>query len=419
MRTKFFKDGALLLAAELVSRILAFSVSFVLARQIGLEALAVLALAQSIVAYATVAGDAGLGTEAVRRIANGEQSEAVVRETARLQIFFALLASALVVPIALAQTTSLVAIGLALGPVLVAASATYVLQGRLDARSLAVSRVLGNTVVGAMGIVTSLMSLPLWVIASSYSVGALVSMLYVNHRAGVGPTQIFGRIPWRSLSVGRSKYLALASYTVILHGYSSCLIIMAQNFGGGSQLVDVALATRVLLLLVIPAQLLGSLLLPRYSRAAVSMRTLCLHTVAVLILGGFVSLVVHLSAKWFVPLMFGPESVDSVRAVEAISLQVPLSLASTVLIAFLLAAGRFSTLAGIYAAVLAVQIGLGFYLRNFESSEFVMALVLSEWIFVLLLLTALLLNPGRRSSKSPEYRKELPRFAGSSRFPGK
>src|SRR5688572_11460148 len=109
MRGKFFKDGALLLAAEFISRLLAFSVSFALAREVGLEALAVLTLAQSIVAYATVAGDAGLGTEAVRRIASGEASQAVVRQTARLQIFFALLASSVVVPLALLQTNSIVA----------------------------------------------------------------------------------------------------------------------------------------------------------------------------------------------------------------------------------------------------------------------------------------------------------------------
>lgn len=393
MRNKFFKDGALLLVAELVSRLLAFSVSFVLAREIGLEALAFLALAQSIVAYATVAGDAGLGTEAVRRIASGEESDAVVRQTARLQVFFALLASSLVVPIAVVQTNSLVAIGLALIPLVVASSATYVLQGRLDAKNLAVSRVVGNVIVGAMGITTSLMGLPLWIIASSYSVGALASMLYVNNRAGIGLRHIWGKIPWRTLSVKRSKYVALAVYTIILHGYASCLIIMAQNFGGGSQLVDVALATRVLLLLVIPAQLLGSLLLPRYSRECVSIKTLCLHVVTVVLLGGLVSLVVHLSARWFVPLMFGPESVQSIRAVEVISVQVPFSLASTVLIAFFLAAGRFSTLAGMYAIVLALQVGLGYLLRNFESSVFVMSLVLSEAIFVLILIATLWLKP--------------------------
>lgn len=400
MRAKFFKDGALLLAAEFISRLFAFSVSFVLAREIGLAALAVLTLAQSIVSYATVAGDAGLGTEAVRRIASGEPSGTVVRQTARLQIFFALLASAIVVPLAMVQTDSLVAIGVALVPALVAASATYVLQGRLDARSLAISRVFGNSVVGVLGIVMSLMGLPLWAIASSYSVGALVSMLYVNYRAGIGAAEIFGRVPWHALSSGGSKYLSLASYTVVLHGYSSCLIIMAQNFGGGSLLVDVALATRVLLLLVIPGQLLGSLLLPRYSRASVSLRTLCFHLVAALIVGGLITIFVHLCAEWFVPLMFGPESLNSVSAVEMISVQVPLSLASTVLVTFFLATGRFATVALIYAAALIAQLGLGFWLGEFHSEVFVMALVLSEWIFVLMLLSALLLTGSRQAPRT-------------------
>lgn len=302
------------------------------------------------------------------------------------------------------QTNSLVAIGIAVMPVLVAASATYVLQGRLDAKGLAISRVLGNTTVGVSGISMALMGLPLWAIASSYSLGAFVSMVFVNNRAGIGAAEIFGRVPWQVLGSGGSKYLALATYTIILHGYSSCLIIMAQNFGGSSLLVDVALATRVLLLLVIPSQLLGSLLLPRYSRAVVSLPRLCGHMMSALLVGGLITLFVHLFAGWFVPLMFGQEAIGSVGTVEMISVQVPLSLASTVLVTFFLASGRFKTVAFTYAAALCAQLSLGYFLRDSPSNMFVVALVLSEWIFVLLLLLSLLLSVPGRAPKSAEVR---------------
>lgn len=398
VRSKFLRDGAHLFAAEIISRLLAFSVSFVLARQVGLEALALLALAQSIVAYATVAGDAGLGTDAVRRISNGDEADTVVKQTARVQILFALLASCVVIPVALMQTNSLVALGVAMVPLFVAASATYVLQGRLDAKGLATSRILGNVVVGFFGIGASLLGFPLAVIALAYSAGALVSTTYVNRLAGVSLSDLFGKLPWSSMRAVKNKYMALASYTIILHAYSSALIIMAQNFGGGAYLVEVALATRVLLLLVIPGQLLGSLLLPRYSRRQATLKGVSAHVSLALLFGVLMSLAVHLTADWFVPLMFGVEARSSVAAVEAISLQLPLSLASTVLIAYFLAAGRYVMLARLYLLALIVQISVGMLLRDLDAMIFVLCLVASEWVFVLALLVALLLH---RADQAP------------------
>lgn len=396
MHRKFFSDGALLFSGEIVSKLLAFSVSFVLARQVGLEALAILTLAQSIVAYATVVGDAGLGTDAVRRISNGETAQAVVKQTARVQIVFALLASVVVVPVAMAQTEISVAVAVSLVPIFYAASVNYVLQGRLDAKNLAVSRVLGNIVICTFGMGAIFLHLPLGLIATVYSAGSLVSMLYVNRVAGVRFRDLFGALPWDSFRVMKSKYFALASYTVIVHAYSSALIIMAQNFGGGSQLVDVALATRVNLLLFIPAQLLGSLLLPRFSRGAVSMKRMAASVGAALLVGGLMSTGVQLTAEWFVPLMFGPESKGSVDSIEQISLQLPLYLASTVLIAYFLAAGRYAMLARLYMFALIIQVAMGYALRDYHAPVFVLSVVFSEWIFVLSLLAALLSTDPRR-----------------------
>lgn len=392
MRGKFVKDGAFLLAGEVISKLLAFSVSFALARQVGLEALAFLSLAQSLIAYATVVGDAGLGTDAVRRISNGESSHGVATQTARVQVLFAVLASLVVVPIAASQTDPSIALGVALVPIFYAASANYVLQGRLDARNLAVSRVLGNTVVCSFGLITIFVGFPLGVIAFSYSAGALASMLYVNRIAELKPKDLLGALPWAALKSMRINYAALAAYTVIVHAYSSALIIMAQTFGGGTQLVDVALATRILLLLFIPAQLLGSLLLPRYARGYTTMRALAVSIAAALVVGGLMSVAVHFTAEWFVPIMFGPESAGSVTSVTRISLQLPLYLASTVLIAYFLAAGRYIMLARLYAVALLAQVIFGYVLRHEVADLFVLSVVLSEWIFVCCLLVALLVG---------------------------
>lgn len=83
MTSKFLRDGSALLAGEMVSRVFVFGTTLVVARGYGLEAVAVLSLAQSLIGYATVAGNSGLGNYAVRKIIGGAPVEPVTRQTAR------------------------------------------------------------------------------------------------------------------------------------------------------------------------------------------------------------------------------------------------------------------------------------------------------------------------------------------------
>lgn len=400
-KRKFLIDGGFLFGAETLARLFAFSVTFFLARQVGLEALAVLSLAQALIAYALVAGDAGLGTAAVRRIALGQESHEVIRDTARAQVLLASIASLVVVPIVAVQTSWLIALSLSTLPLIAAASTTYVLQGRLDARGIAYSRVTGNLVVGVLGIGLSLLACPLWVIAFSYPVGAVAAMLVVNTRSGASLGLVFGRVNLVHLRSEARPYMSLALFTVVLHAYSSCLIILSQNLDQGQHFIDVALSTRLLLIMVIPAQVLGSLLLPRYSKVSHNDlgHDLKRHLAMAFTAGCAITFAVWLTADSVVPILFGSEAEGSVLSVQVISVQVPLSLVSTVLVAALLAHKAYGTVGRIYLFTLGVQILAGFWLVGYSSPIFICALLIAEACFVILLSFSF----GRMRKLHPNY----------------
>lgn len=398
---KFLSDGGFLFGAEGLARVFAFSVTFILAHRVGLESLALLGLAQSLVAYATVAGDGGLGTAAVRRIAMGDSTVSVVRDTARAQVFLSTVASALLFPIVAIQTSVALALVLGTLPIITAASTSYVLQGRMDAKWIAFSRVAGNIVVGCTGIVLSVFSFPIWAIALAYPLGSLVSMSIVNSRSKVAYRVIFGRVSLRHLRDEARPYLSLAFYTVILHGYSSSLIILARSLNGGSYFVEVALATRLLLLMVIPAQILGSLLLPRYSaRVASQSLQISVWRDAFVALGAglLIFATVASTANWVVPLLFGAGASSSVPGVQIIAAQVPLAMVSTVLTALLLANKNFGILSVTYCCALVAQILCGLGFARLSAGAFVFSIVVSEAVFVALLLIATLWLRSRSKS---------------------
>ncbi len=380
MLKKFINDGAVLLVSEFLSRIFSFSVTFVLARQLGLEALATLALAQSLVAFATVAGDAGLGTSAVRRISRGDDARSVVRETAKAQVAITVLALLVVVPIAAMQTNPLLVLVLALVPLFYAASPGYVLQAKLMATGIGVSRILGNLGTGVVGVTLSLLRAPLWCVAISYGLGAMIGLLYTIRVARVAFSDVVG---WPDLSPYRDawrSYVSLALFTLVLQAYWSALLILSQLFGDGAHFIVTSVATRILFLLSIPGVIIGSLLLPRYS-AAGSKSKVWHHVLASLGAGALISGGVQICAQWFVPLMFGPEAISSIDAVRAISLQVPLAMANSVLLAYLLSAGRYGLSAAGYLLALGSQILFGWLLFGQSSSGFVLAMVTSELVF--------------------------------------
>lgn len=382
---KFLSDGAYLLVAQLAARLLAFSLTFIVARTLGLEQLAMLGLAQSLIGFATVAGDAGLGTSAVQRIARGEDSRQVVHDTARAQLWISVVASIVMVPIIATQTDMMLAFSLCLTPVVIAATTTYVLQARLEARKIAVGQIAGNLLVASVGILLAILGLPLGVVALVYPAGLLLTMFIVNAQAKVRIRDIVG-LPRIShfVSDGRS-YAALLFYTLVVHSYSACLLILSQNLASGRHFEGTGLASRMLILMVIPSIIVGSMLLPRFAAVPPSRKRLFILT-SVAFLGGAVLATANaLLAPMYVPLLFGPEAEPYVGAVQAVGAQVPFSFACTVLTSAALAERRFVSTGLAYALALLSQITFALLFAPLSTSVFVLAISVSECIFLVAL----------------------------------
>lgn len=382
---KFLSDGAYLLAAQLVARLLAFSLTFVVARTLGLEQLAMLGLAQSLVGFATVAGDAGLGTSAVQRIARGEDSHQVVHDTARAQVWISIVASLAMVPIIATQTDILLALSLCLTPMVIAATATYVLQARLQARKIAVGQIAGNLLVASVGILLAVIGLPLGVVALVYPAGLFLTMIIVNAQAKVSIRDIVGLPHFAHFVRDGRSYASLLFYTLVVHAYSACLLILSQNLASGRHFEGTGLASRMLILMVIPSVILGSMMLPRFAAVPPSAKRLSLLTGAAFLAGALLATANALLAPVYVPLLFGPEAVPYIGAVQLVGAQVPFSFACTILTSAALAERRFVSTGLAYALALLSQITFALLFSQFSTSVFVLAISVSECIFLMVL----------------------------------
>ncbi|WP_208709749.1 hypothetical protein [Sinomonas sp. R1AF57] len=388
-RKAFVRDGAALLGAEGISRVIVFGVSFVVARHAGLEALGTLALVQSLLAYATVAGDAGLGTNAVRVIASRQDDSPVIRDTFLLQTGLTFAALLVLIPVTAQASSWDLALSLALVPVATAMRTSYVLQGRLHAVAAAKARVGGNLATGLSGVLVAALGGPLWAIGLSYSFGAIVTTIAVNAASRFNLSSITAGFRLGAMVGLLRKNLGLALFTVLVHAYSSLLIVFAQYGPTPELLVQASVATRVLLLLVIPSQILGGIVLPRLVGSAKSKLSLILG--APFLVGLLIAFCSYFAAPTYVPLLFGESSMGSVAAVQAISWQVPFSMASSVLLAYLLSKGRYWLSSGIQLIGLLVQLAACWALAARGAELYVFSIVVSEIALVLLLIFARLL----------------------------
>lgn len=378
---RFLRDGGLLFLAEGISRLVAFSVTFVIARRVGLSEVAVITLAQSLLAYATVAGDGGMGTGAVTRIVGGESVRAIVRGTARTQLGLTLVASLVVVPIVASSAGWPLAIVLAATPFAIASSTSYVLQARQDVASIAAARISGNVVTAGVGVLAASSALPLPLIAAAYPLGALTTALVGNLRAGTRPGDLLGRPSLAFLLSDWKHGLGLFGYTLTVHFYASVLLILSSTLSGGANLVDIALATRLLLIFSIPAQIIESILLPRYARRSGSdgfrgrvLRDAVLGFVA----GCIACAALVVAAPIYVPLLFGPSAEGAVGTVQSVVLQVPISIATSVLSAGLLARRRSLGLTIAYMSAAVIQVIWAVSFASSGPERMGLAIVVSE-----------------------------------------
>lgn len=389
----------MLFAAEGVARLAAFSVTFVIARAVGLQEVAVLTLAQSILAYATVAGDGGMGTGAVTRLVRGDPASGVIQGTARSQIALTLVASLLVVPLATPSVGLALALVLALTPLAVAASTTYVLQAARRVGSIAVARISGNLVTAALGVTAAAFHLPIAVIAVAYPAGTFVTMMVVNRQSGVRLLDMVG-LPSRGFLVSDWRHNAgLFGYTLTVHIYSSTLLILSSIVGTASSLVSIALATRLLLIFSIPGQILEAILLPRYAAVSLlDLRRRAIRDAALAFAGGTVAATaLILLAPFYVVLLFGSAASSSIETVQHVLVQIPISLATSVLAAALLAGRRSVGLTTAYALAALAQIA--WVLLSAASGPELMAyaIVVSEIVLLTGAITVLRMSPGARA----------------------
>ncbi len=365
-----------------MARVAAFSVTFVISRRLGLDNLAVLTVAQSIVAYATVAGDAGLGTAAVTRIASGERAQLIVRGTARLQVVLSLVSTIVIVPIVAAASSWPLAVILATTPVAIALSTSYVLLARADARSVALSRIWGNVSTAFFGVTASLLGAPIWLVALAYPLGAVVATVFVNGRTGVHWRDLVGVPSWGFVRADSRHLSGLLLHTLVVHFYSSILVILASIVDGGAQLVEIALASRLLLLFSIPAQVLESVLLPRYAAAVDALTSRRVLRDAAVVVGGGIAAgaVIVVAAPFYVPLLFGVAAAEAVPAVQVILLQIPVSLLTSVLTVVLFARRDTLRLGAAYGVAAVVQLLVALFLAS-QDRSIAPAIVVSEVVF--------------------------------------
>jgi O-antigen/teichoic acid export membrane protein len=380
--TKFLRDGGLLFAAESLARLAAFVVTFLVARRLGLHEVALLTLGQSLMAYATVAGDGGLGTGAVTRLVRGGNVPDVIKGTARLQVSLTVIACLVLVPVTAAAVGWALALVLAFTPVAIAASTQYVLQARRDVRAIATGRISGNLSTAVIGATAAFSHAPLWVVACAYPVGAIVTMLLVN-RAAPAPLRLTFGVP--SVTFLRSDWrhsLGLFGYTLSVHVYASILLLLAAALRHGDNLVEVALATRLLLLFSIPTQVLESVLLPRYAALAqqLTVKRIVRDSGVAFVAGVVFAAALIVAAPLYVPLLFGPDASGSVGTVQAAVLQVPISLVTSVLTVDLLARRRSAGLTVAYMVAAAVQAGLAVWFASSGAELMVQAIVWSELV---------------------------------------
>ncbi|QCR42578.1 hypothetical protein C1N91_02470 [Curtobacterium sp. SGAir0471] len=174
----------------------------------------------------------------------------------------------------------------------------------------------------------------------------------------------------------------LLLHTLIVHFYSSILVILASIVNDGSQLVEIALASRLLLLFSIPAQVLESVLLPRYAAAVDSLTAMkILRDGALVFIGGAaLGVIIIFTAPVYVPLLFGSAASAAVPVVQVMLLQIPVSLLTSVLTVALFARRDTLRLSFAYGIAAVVQLSVALLLASRDASVS-SAIVLSEAVF--------------------------------------
>lgn len=259
-----FGRYAMLMGAEASGRLIAFLLTSIVARSLGLEVLAFVSLAQGLVAYVTVVSDGGLNNHAVRLLLKGGNVETVVAQTIRAQVALVVVASIVVgafvvltVPQAIPYFALLVGV-----PIATALSTPYVLQAQHRTGPVALSRVVGSiaTVVAGLGIIIA--GLPDFWIASAYSVGAIAMFVVVFRACGASRAWYFSRARLLASLVVVRETAPLAGSALMVQVLASLPLLLTQAGDDLQSFEAMGVASRLWFLASAPAAMVGAVLIP-------------------------------------------------------------------------------------------------------------------------------------------------------------
>lgn len=348
----WLKDFAALGAGETVARLATFAVSAIVARELGTVALGALTVGQAIVWYALVVGDAGLSTDALRRLATGDpRPEALIARTTAAQALVSLVATGLVVAVAFLAPLSrdvMVSVAiLAALPLLYALNLGYVLQARGQIARYARARSLGQVcgaIVGAIGVYAShslaAAAVSIVVGAAAIDVFVLLSVRRVFQTKLLRARYIHDIVP--RLREGRGYLL----YALSNHFTSSTPVLATAIIGGPIVVGNYSIAHRLMMLAVAPSLLLATVALPRLTRteAVAGAAGLRLQTQRIAL---FVVPVVSAGASFLaifprelITLLFGDGAAPAAASTALMSIFIPVGFLSLALTTALLAGGR-------------------------------------------------------------------------------
>lgn len=258
-----------LMAAEGMGRAMAFIVGAAIAREYGLEILAIVTLAQSLSAYVSVTSDGGLNNHALMRLFKLSRTRYVVAETSRAQLLIVLGVSpvvALVVYLTADYAVPLFVL-FCLVPVATAFSSPYVLQYRGQLMPIALSRLLGAVATALVGVFLIYVAhVPPLYLAVPYIANAVVMMLTVCIRSRIDWRWYLIAVPWARIRNSLVVVRSLGSSALLKQVLLSLPLLLTGNFGAPNEFESMGVVYRLWVVLSLPAAMLATVLIPQIAR---------------------------------------------------------------------------------------------------------------------------------------------------------
>ena len=366
----FHRNLISLAAGEATFRALGLVISAVVARRLGVNALGVLLVAQSVVWYALVVGDAGLSVDGTRRLAGRLESPApLIVEITAIQAFVSIVAIAIVAAVASLLPIQLQAKHILLFllpiPLLYALNLAYVLQSRRRMLPVSIGRVIGQLAATAIALVGVIWFNSLVIVAIAITIGQLLTdaVLIAVTKAEWSPVPR----PHLSSMLERLKHgQSYLLYALVNHFNSSTPLVATALLGGVFVIGTYGVVNRLVLVCVAPVILIAQVTLPRFSADLVhpggsgkarlrSSYSIVLGAMFALLFAGLVPLL--LFPQQILELLFGPQAGRATSTLRVALLFLPFSYFNALSATALLALDRATRQSCIAIAGAAVLVG--------------------------------------------------------------